>query len=367
MGSSDWQASQVLLLSTCGTSLLGHCAPADRAWLQKHANARDIDPARLAELRRQCDDHLEAAGPVAYKLSAELSSIAAVRRRWPKARIQHLLVHTDTDLGELAAELVAQVLEAAGDVVEPVTAGGLRTDDRRDFRAALALLTQRIEVRTEDWRRSGSPVLFNLTGGFKSLNSYLQTLGMLLADRCLFLFEGATELMEIPRLPIRFDAAAVVREHFRVFRRLAHGYPVSVAEAQGVPESLLMEVDGVVDLNEWGQVVWGRASVVLYVEALPQPLSPSVVVADAVRRAFDKLESEEKRKVVDALDAFSLYHDFPKRSPLLKSHTFKKLAGDPVPGSTHELYAWSDGAAGRLFGHYEDGGVFVFDALRTHL
>jgi hypothetical protein len=54
------------------------------------------------------------------------------------------------------------------------------------------------------------------------------------------------------------------------------------------------------------------------------------------------------------------------RRPLPKSRTFKKLKGDPVPDSTHELYAWSDGATGRLLGHYEDGGDFVFDYLAGH-
>jgi hypothetical protein len=33
-----------------------------------------------------------------------------------------------------------------------------------------------------------------------------------------------------------------------------------------------------------------------------------------------------------------------------------------VKGSTHEIDAWHDGGAKRIFGHYE-GGVFVLDRL----
>ncbi len=41
---------------------------------------------------------------------------------------------------------------------------------------------------------------------------------------------------------------------------------------------------------------------------------------------------------------------------------FKALAGDPVPPSTHEMDAWADQDAKRLFGHWE-GPVFVLDRL----
>lgn len=68
---------------------------------------------------------------------------------------------------------------------------------------------------------------------------------------------------------------------------------------------------------------------------------------------------------VGAFDEFSAYVDHGHALP--KSRTFKKLQGDPVPGSTHELCARSEGAPGRLFGHYDASGVFVFDRLAGHL
>lgn len=88
-------------------------------------------------------------------------------------------------------------------------------------------------------------------------------------------------------------------------------------------------------------------------------------VADAVKKVFSGLEVAQKVQVNEAIDEFCAYVDHGR--PLPKSRTFKKLQGDPVPGSTHELYVWSDGATGRLCGHFDASGVFVFDLLRGHL
>ena len=41
---------------------------------------------------------------------------------------------------------------------------------------------------------------------------------------------------------------------------------------------------------------------------------------------------------------------------------FKRLQGKPVKSSTHELDAWSDLDAKRIFGHFEES-VFVLDRL----
>ncbi|NET50692.1 MAG: hypothetical protein F6K09_18785 [Merismopedia sp. SIO2A8] len=46
----------------------------------------------------------------------------------------------------------------------------------------------------------------------------------------------------------------------------------------------------------------------------------------------------------------------------LSSLDFKELKADPCPPSTHEIDAWADLDAKRLFGHYHDG-VFILERL----
>lgn len=356
--------ARLLLLSTCGTSLLTNEAlPEDRAWLTKIANDVDVDVARLMSIVGTRREALKTADePTRRRMSAELNGIRAVLDRYKPKQVFHLLVHTDTAPGRATADLVQ---EALGNQTSLVSAGGLRTNDLASFRVALADLTRQLDALVRSYREQGWFVVFNLTGGFKSLNGYLQTLAMISADRCVFLFEGAPELMEIPRLPVRLSEIDELREHAALFRRLSVGYTVTTDDAKGTPDSLLMEVDGAVTTSVLGDVAWARHRATLLAEELQSPLSNKVRVADAVRRVFGGLEAAQKVQVNEAIDEFCAHIDNAR--PLTKSRTFKKLQGDPVPGSTHELYTWSGGATGRLFGHYDASGVFVLDRLAGHL
>src|SRR5690606_29893519 len=128
-------------------------------------------------------------------------------------------------------------------------------------------------------------------------------------DRCVFIFEGAPELMEIPRLPVRLAEIDELREHVTLFRRLAVGYAVRADEAKGVPDSLLMEIDGVVTTSVLGDVAWGRHRATLFAEKLHSPLSSKVRVADAVKKVFSGLEVAQKVQVNEAIDEFCAYVD----------------------------------------------------------
>lgn len=126
-----------------------------------------------------------------------------------------------------------------------------------------------------------------------------------------------------------------------------------------------MEIDGEVETSVFGDVAWSRHCRALFADELFTPLSKKVRISAGVQDAFDGLEAAQRVQVNEALDEFSAYLD--DKRELLKSRTFKKLKGNPVPGSTHELYAWSEGAAGRLFGHFDREGGFVFDQRLDHL
>lgn len=361
--------TQLLLLSTCGTSVLTNFADQNtRDWLQSVTNnvaLGDADAMRLEAHAAERGKGLETAdASKRRRLSAEINGISAVLDRWKPSRVQHLLVHSDTAVGKAAVDIVKAVLEKDGQQVQLLTASGLRTDNLLSFRAAVADLTVLIEEWIPGHRQRGWRALFNLTGGFKPLIAYLQALGMIYADGCVFFFEGSSELMEIPRLPVRLAEADEIRPYTSVFRRLKHGYQVSERDAVGVSDSLLMFDDGQATTSVWGDVVWGRVRKELLAEGLLDPLSPKLVISEPVRKAFDGLEEARRVQVNDALDALSAHLD-GARSPL-KSEAFRKLSGNPLPPSTHEFYLWSDGAAWRLFGHYENE-RFIADSLGPHL
>jgi putative CRISPR-associated protein (TIGR02619 family) len=360
---------KLLLLSTCGTSVLTNDAmPETRRWLTEIANEATLDDAGCRRLKAhvaESRDRLLSANTAGRpRLPAEMDGIHAVLARHPAHQVQHFLVHTDTATGRSAAGVVKAILENDRHPVQLLTAAGLRTDEPTSFREALADLTRQIEEWVPGYRADGWMSIFNLTGGFKSISGYLQALGMLHADRCMFLFEGAPALMEIPRLPVRLADADEVRQHLAVFRPLALGYRLGVDEVDGVPDALLFVDDGQATTNVWGDVVWQRVRKTLLGETLLAPLSSKLFLKDVIRKAFDALQADRRVLVNEALDALSAHLDNERSLP--KSNTFKRLEGKPSPPSTHELYVWSDGAAWRLYGHFE-GERFVADSLGSHL
>jgi len=361
--------SQILLLSTCGTSSLTNKADEEtRSWLTKIANKKDLPKTESERLQKYAEHRkqqlLAAKITDRRQLSAELNGIAAVLERWAPSRILHFLIQTDTAAGAACAKIVQAVLGKDGQPVQIIEAPGLRTDDFLSFREALAEVTKQLEEFLPSYREQGWKILFNLTGGFKSVNAYLQALGMLYADRCVFLFEGAPMLMEIPQLPIKLVEKDVIRKHLPVFRKLERRYSVAESEAAGIPDALLLPYDGQVTTSVWGNYVWIGVRKELFKERLLEPLSPKLEISDAVRKAFDKLEDKRRVEVNDALDALSAYLDLGKELP--KSNTLKELKGNPKPPATHELYLWSDGSAGRLFGHF-DKDHFIADSLESHV
>lgn len=359
-----------LVVSTVGTSLLTNRAdPAQLPLLRRTANARprDLAPADrgpleslLAERRRR----LAQADPVeARKLSAELNGLLAVpgvlERDSFVPEHQHLLIATDTAQGLAAAEMVRDWIAAREGNVELLHVPDLRTDELASFTTALSDLA----LRLFEWSR-GQRVTLNLTGGFKSVNAFLQSLAMLQGWESVFLFENARELLRIPRLPVQWDAVAAIAPHLAALRRLQAVGSLPIGEVAGLPESLIFTLGKEACLSAWGTALLAQASERLHREKLLPPAVPELVFGDALEREARRLAPDELAKLNRQLEALARWVATDGRENP-RSLDVKKLAGNPTPPSTHQIDAWT-GTDRRLFGHFEDG-RFVVDRLGDHL
>ena len=377
-----------LIVSTCGTSLLTNGADGGlRRLLITHANAREQDMAESdrgeidawVEERRQY--LLRADDEQAARLSAEINGLLAYYRGDgvpvpADHRDQHYLLVTDTYLGQRASGCISQWLERRfGQPATRVTAGGLNTSDIADFRAALADIVMQLDnLDLSAWREQGYRVVFNLTGGFKSVNGFMQTIGMLFADECFYLFEGSRELMRVPRLPIRLDAATAFEDNLDAVRRMANGKELTRADCGSLPGTLLFEVsEDAVQLSEWGMALWIAVRPGIYGERLMDPLSDRLRFFEAFRgkiggRKGILAESSRLHTLNCRLDELARCLDSngghnPNRLD------FKQIRGNPRPSSTHEFDIWSD-RSDRGYGHYEtvdNARVFVVETIGGHL
>lgn len=360
-----------LIVSTCGTSLLTNNVGADlrniltdfanqpraedvpleqRQRIQQHLDARREEFARETDLKRLMD------------LSAELNGMIRFYGGNPGiARDQHVLLATDTWLGESTARIVADVLERHGHLAEVKRVRDLRTDDPASFRWAMSDLVAWCAETLKGYRDAGHRVVFNLTGGFKSVQGFMQALGMIYADESVYVFERTEQLLRLPRLPVQLDSTAILRRHLAVFRRIAAGLAVHEMEVADMPESLVNVLEEQAVFSPWGELVWQEAYRTVYGVDLLESITPKLVFGPRFQQTLDGLAPDRLRHVNERLDQLARrLEEGETYNP--RSLDFKSLQGTGHKGSTHECDAWADEGAKRLFGHFE-GGRYVIDRL----
>ncbi len=266
---------------------------------------------------------------------------------------QHWLLATDTWLGRQTANILEEVLGATAQT-KHIT--DLRTEDLQAFRLAMAEL---VRICDEEIKPLGMHVVFNLTGGFKSVQGFMQALGMLYADETIYVFESSKELLRLPRLPLRLDAEAKVRDSLRVFQRLEARLPVTHEASGNMPDMFLFEVDGQVTLSEWGELVWRQTREALLEERIWPPIDEKIRYGAEFERSTSDCTAEQRRLINERLAELARHLHDPSYNP--RRLDFKKLAV-PHGISTHECDAWAHGDAKRLFGHFEND-TYILDKL----
>jgi putative CRISPR-associated protein (TIGR02619 family) len=360
------------VLSPCGTSLLTNGATKEvRDIINKYANtkiAADIDSKDLNTLKLRIQEvrkNLQSSNiNLAAKLSAELNGIIKLcNGQFNNSQDYHLLLCTDTWLGEATAICVSDWLKAQGVNTEIKRQIDLQTRDLNAFQIALSDIVEWCENTIPGYQNNGYRIVFNLTGGFKSVQGFLQTLATFYADESIYIFETATELLRIPRLPVKMAAESTVRQNLIAFRRLGINLPAHNTDQ--IPETLLLKINNTISFSPWGDLVWKQTKSKIYGEAIQPSPSNQLEFSKNFIDSLKGLLSDRLIIINERLDQLTQYLETNgEYNP--RSLDFKPLKGNPCPPSTHEIDAWSDQSAKRIFAHYE-GDRLILDKLGSHL
>ncbi|MEO8890630.1 MAG: putative CRISPR-associated protein [Coleofasciculaceae cyanobacterium] len=189
--------------------------------------------------------------------SAELNGIYGLyqERLEQGSGDMHWLIATDTAQGKETATIVESFLKTKGLIAQIYTPKGLSTASTRSFSDGIDELLMQLEQMTYSYDK----VCFNLVGGFKSLQAYLNTIGMFYANEIIYIFEGNnSEVIRIPRLPIKIDESII--EPYKVeFALMAAGVEVKLSQLPGIQEALVYIVDDEVTLSNWGKLIWNQS------------------------------------------------------------------------------------------------------------
>ncbi|MEM1253267.1 MAG: putative CRISPR-associated protein [Cyanobacteria bacterium P01_H01_bin.21] len=276
-----------IVVSTIGTSLLtnqiNRSEPAEKHWYPKLRDSANLSWEDTEEITQTIintlrDRALESLRELSVaeirRTSAELNGLYGLYGEdLNQGRLDtHYLLATDTAQGRITADIVAEFLRVKGlnqAIVYVPT--NLSTASTTAFTEGIDELLDWLETTIKP-KRNSCDICFNLVGGFKSLQGYLNTLGMFYADKIIYIFEGKeANLITIPRLPVRVDDALLAP--YRVPLALMDaGLGLSASEVEGIPEAMLGEMDGKKVLSTWGQLIWSQArDSLLTQELLPFP------------------------------------------------------------------------------------------------
>jgi putative CRISPR-associated protein (TIGR02619 family) len=299
-----------LILSPVGTSIFGAVerreSHIDIQLMKNGANLPPENPpddhASLADtLKEHALSHAEMASTEALReASAELNAIFGLGEA--DASDMHLLVSTDTLYGRTAADAVAHILRSRGASVDILMPQGLTTETPEAFAEGIKKLFQECGNQIPTYREHGYEVVFNLTGGFKGLQGYLNAIGMLYADRMVYIFARSKRLIEIPRLPLQLDASADLEAYRVELLLLDAGYPVTLEDVSGLSDVFFDMMDGVAVLTEWGTALWGTRKADLLKGSFPE--IPHVEYGSQVRKDIKaKARPAEHLRILERLAA----------------------------------------------------------------
>ncbi|MGB5962495.1 MAG: putative CRISPR-associated protein [Coleofasciculaceae cyanobacterium] len=261
--------SQVII-STVGTSLLtnqiNRSNPEEKDWYNQVRDAANYTlentPKEVREIietlkNRGMQKLTQSSTTQIRAASAELNGIYGLyQERLEQGRgDMHWLIATDTAQGQETANIVESFLKTKDLTAQVYTPKGLSTANTRCFSDGIDDLLTWLEQTIEGYEK----VCFNLVGGFKSLQAYLNTIGMFYANEIIYIFEGSnSEVITIPRLPIKVDESII--EPYKVqFALMAAGAEVKLSQLTGIQEALVYKVDDEVTLSNWGKLVWNQS------------------------------------------------------------------------------------------------------------
>ena len=170
----------------------------------------------------------------------------------------HFLLHTDTYIGEFAATKIKEILNSIGiQNVNLQKINSLSTKSSRDFNKGIKNLFKWCYETLPEYKKNKNEIIFNLTGGFKSLQGYMSIAGMFYADKIVYVFETGKEIIEIPKLPIelkKLNTQESITEYLYADTGIC-----PVEWIKNIPDIYLNKDEKLVNFSPIGKLYWDQS------------------------------------------------------------------------------------------------------------
>jgi len=299
---------QRVIISTIGTSLLtnqiNRQEPSEKDWYNQLRDTANLilkdTPVEvhsiIETLKSRAINKLEKSTISQIRMaSAELNGIYGIYQEQISHGIQdiHWLISTDTAQGKATAEIVYDFLRQNGLVITDIyTPSGLSTSSTQAFSEGIddliVWLRKNISPLQNNYR-----ICFNLVGSFKSLQGYMNTIGMFYADEIIYIFEGReSNLITIPRLPVKVDES-LISPHTVKLALMNAGLGLSPSEVSDIPGALVGEYNHQKVLSTWGNLIWEESKTELLSRDLLE--FPRIEYANTFREDYNNIRDKNEK------------------------------------------------------------------------
>jgi CRISPR/Cas system-associated protein Csm6 len=264
-----------LVISTVGTSLLTNQINQrlDKNW---YARLRDTAHLTLSELSRYHEDVVDIIQDLQARAmetlnerdirdirlsSTELNVIYALYQEQLEQGKKdiHWLITTDTAIGEEAANTIQSFLQSQGLNVNIYQPKGFSTASVEAFTDGIAQILTWLDDSIGGYKDSGYRISLNLAASFRTLQAYMDIIGMLYADELIYIFEGKpSKLITIPKIPLQIDSSLIQPVQFALMNA---GASIPIEELRSIPEVFLFVVDDEATLSNWGKLIWNKSKI----------------------------------------------------------------------------------------------------------
>jgi putative CRISPR-associated protein (TIGR02619 family) len=301
--------------------------------LRDEANASEVETSTHVKtlvdtLKQRAEARLQQGKKSARGASAELNGIYGVygdELAQAKQDMQWLIA-TDTYQGQVTARIVEDYLKQQGVTqLQIYTPPGLSIKSTESFTEGMDDLIVWLQ-ETIAPLRDRYQVIFNLVGSFKSLQGYMNTIGMFHADEIIYIFEGeGSQLIKIPRLPIEVDHQSLAPHVIAL--ALAEAGGISNQAAAGIPEMMLGSIDDRKILSTWGLLIWQNIQQKLLTHDLLA--FPRLQYAQTFKDDYARVKDPTERKKLQLLLAriSSVLEDTKGDTSGLKSFNYTRYKG----------------------------------------
>lgn len=296
-----------LIISTVGTSLITNKASKEELKkLYEYSNCNDDDcPQEIKDLvtsfiPKILEELKTSDIRTLRKSSAELNGILGFYNdNLSNGKGDfHILICTDTFQGKKAAEVVKDFLQQHEIACYIYFPRKLSTKDKESFSEGVKNLLKYFDETLPNYRKQNYQIVFNLTGGFKSMQGFLNTIAMFYADKVIYIFESRlSELIEIPRLPIKIDLEFFKENADKLL--LLSVDKLRVEDLQDVPETLFDKIDDNLIFSVWGELLWNKVKYDLF-DHLPK--LPFIKYEDTFIKCFNNIvDKYEKIRLLEKI------------------------------------------------------------------